>query len=58
MTNPADLTISEAGAALRSGEVSAVDLAEAVLERASMTEADLHAYLTIDPDEDMPKCRR
>ncbi len=50
MTNPADMTISEAGVALRSGEVTAVDLAEAVIERASMTEADLHAYLTLDQD--------
>jgi aspartyl-tRNA(Asn)/glutamyl-tRNA(Gln) amidotransferase subunit A len=35
---------------LRSGEVTSVDLLDAVLERASMTEAELHAYLTITRD--------
>jgi aspartyl-tRNA(Asn)/glutamyl-tRNA(Gln) amidotransferase subunit A len=44
----ADLTIGEAGRALRSGETSSVELLEAVRRRAAMTEADLHAYLTID----------
>jgi aspartyl-tRNA(Asn)/glutamyl-tRNA(Gln) amidotransferase subunit A len=44
----ADLTIAEAGARLRSGEIGAVELLEGVLRRASMTEAILHAYLTID----------
>ena len=43
-----DLTVKEAGRLLRSGEVSALDLLEAVLDRASMTESQLHAYLTID----------
>jgi len=46
----ADLTITEAAAALRSGEVTSSHLLESVLERASMTEADLHAYLTLDGD--------
>ncbi len=44
----ADLTIAEAGRMLIGGEASAVDLLDAVLERASMTEADLHAFLTLD----------
>ncbi len=44
----ADLTIVEAGERLRSGETSAVELLDAVLERAHMTEAQLHAYLTLD----------
>ncbi len=48
MTSPADLTIALAGAAIRAGDLSAVDLTEAVLERASMTEANVHAYLTLD----------
>lgn len=46
--NAADLTIAEAGHRLRSGEISAVSLLDAVLERAAMTEAALHCYLTID----------
>ncbi|HJR93675.1 MAG TPA: Asp-tRNA(Asn)/Glu-tRNA(Gln) amidotransferase subunit GatA [Acidimicrobiia bacterium] len=44
----ADLSLTEAAARLASGEVSAVELADAVFERATMTEADLHCYLTID----------
>jgi aspartyl-tRNA(Asn)/glutamyl-tRNA(Gln) amidotransferase subunit A len=48
MTDLADLTITEAGAGLRSGEFTSVDLFEASIKRASMTEAQLHAYLTLD----------
>jgi aspartyl-tRNA(Asn)/glutamyl-tRNA(Gln) amidotransferase subunit A len=48
VTSPADMTIAGAGRAIRSGELSAVDLLEATLERAAMTEAELHAYLTLD----------
>ncbi len=44
------MTIVEAGARLRSGDVTAVDLLDAVLLRASQTEAQLHAYLTIDKE--------
>ncbi len=44
----ADLTIAEAGKQLRSGQATSVDLLEAVIERASFTEAQLHCYLTID----------
>ncbi len=50
MTDLADLTIEEAGSRLRTGDCSAVDLFEAVFARASITEAHLHAYLTIDKD--------
>ena len=48
MTDLADLTVAEAGRALRSGEVGAVELLDAVLHRASVTEAQIHAYLTLD----------
>ncbi len=50
MSDPADLTMAEAGRALRAGELSAVELFEAVRQRASMTEANLHAYLTLDAE--------
>ena len=43
-----NLTVVEAGELLRSGEISAVELLDAVLDRAHRTEAQLHAYLTID----------
>jgi aspartyl-tRNA(Asn)/glutamyl-tRNA(Gln) amidotransferase subunit A len=48
MADLADLTIARAGAGLRSGDFSSVDLLEAVTKRASATEAHLHAYLTLD----------
>ena len=50
MSDPADLTIAEAGSALRSGDLRAVDLLDAVLCRAAGTEAEMHAYLTLDAD--------
>lgn len=46
----ADLTISEARRRLEAGEVGSVDLTEAALERATLTEAELHCYLTLDRD--------
>ena len=50
MTDHADLTIGAAGRALRAGELTAVDLLDAVSARASNTEAQLHAFLTLDRD--------
>ena len=46
----ADLTITQAAEALRSGTLTASELLERTLERAAFTEAELHAYLTIDAD--------
>ena len=48
MTDLADFTIREARSALDAGDCSAAELLEAVLRRASITEAHLHAYLTLD----------
>jgi aspartyl-tRNA(Asn)/glutamyl-tRNA(Gln) amidotransferase subunit A len=48
VSDPADLTIAEAGRALRSGELTSRSLLEAVRRRASMTESQLHNYLTLD----------
>ena len=48
MSDPADLTIKAAGEAMRTGELTSVDLTEAVLERARITESQLHAFLTLD----------
>jgi aspartyl-tRNA(Asn)/glutamyl-tRNA(Gln) amidotransferase subunit A len=44
----ADLTIADAGRGLRSGDFTSVDLLDAVITRASVSEAHLHAYLTLD----------
>ena len=45
-----DYTLAEASAGLRSGDVSSRELTDHVLDRAAKTEAELHAYLTIDHD--------
>ncbi|MDH5373765.1 MAG: amidase family protein, partial [Acidimicrobiia bacterium] len=45
-----DYNLSEAGAALRVGSISSRALTVAALERAAQTEAELHAYLTLDHD--------
>ena len=50
MSDLADLTIHEAGAGLRTGDFTATELLDATLRRAAVTEAHLHAYLTIDHD--------
>ena len=50
MSDLADLTIHEAGAGLRTGDFTATELLDATLRRAAITEAHLHAYLTIDHD--------
>ena len=48
MTDLADLTIKRARSALDSGDCSAVELLDAVLRRAGVSEAHLHAFLTLD----------
>ena len=48
MTSAADLNLAEAASSLRDGTLSARELLEATLHRATLTEAELHAYLTID----------
>ena len=50
MSDLADLSIAAAGEGMANGAFSAGELLEAVLKRASLTEADLHCYLTIDHD--------
>jgi aspartyl-tRNA(Asn)/glutamyl-tRNA(Gln) amidotransferase subunit A len=50
VNDPADLTIAAAGTALRSGDLKAVELLDAVLRRAAGTEAEVHAYLTLDAE--------
>jgi aspartyl-tRNA(Asn)/glutamyl-tRNA(Gln) amidotransferase subunit A len=50
VTTAADLTVAAAASSLRDGTLSARELLEATLHRATLTEAELHAYLTIDHD--------
>jgi aspartyl-tRNA(Asn)/glutamyl-tRNA(Gln) amidotransferase subunit A len=50
VSDPADLTIAAAGAALRDGTLTSLELLDAVIQRASFSESHLHAYLTLDRD--------
>ncbi len=50
MSDLANLTITQAGAGLRSRDFTSVDLLEAVTTRAAVTEAHVHAYLTLDKE--------
>ena len=45
------LTIHEAHGHLAAGEISAVELTEAVLERIAAVDGDVQAYLTLTPEE-------
>ena len=56
MTDLADLSIADAGAGLRSGDFNAVELTDAALTRAAITESHLHAYLTLDQDRARAAC--
>lgn len=48
MSSLADLSMAGAAAGMREGRFRAVELLEAVLQRATFTEAQLHAYLNLD----------
>ncbi|MDF1596381.1 MAG: Asp-tRNA(Asn)/Glu-tRNA(Gln) amidotransferase subunit GatA [Acidimicrobiia bacterium] len=45
-----DYTLSEAATALRDGSTSSRELTDAALDRAAKSEAELHAFLTLDHD--------
>jgi aspartyl-tRNA(Asn)/glutamyl-tRNA(Gln) amidotransferase subunit A len=48
--NLAALTIHDASEKLRRREISSVDLAEAVFERITASDSEIHAFLTLDRD--------
>jgi aspartyl-tRNA(Asn)/glutamyl-tRNA(Gln) amidotransferase subunit A len=50
MGDLANLSLTEAGKGLRTGEFRSVDLLDATARRATVTEAHLHSYLTMDHD--------
>ena len=54
----ADLTVAEAGRRLRAGDVTSVELLEAALEVAHLTEAQLHSYLVIDRENALEAAAR
>lgn len=53
-----DLTIRDAAALLSSGQITAVELTEAVLHRVLETEPVLHAYVTVVGDQALETAKR
>ena len=53
MTNPADLSIPDAAARLRTGTLTSERLTQAHLERIARLDPEIHAFVAIDPDAAM-----
>ena len=51
MSDPCDLSIRRAGALLREGKLSAVELTASTLRRIEQTEPAIHAYVRVLTDE-------
>lgn len=58
MSEPCDLSMRQAGARLRSGDLSAVELTESALRRIEQTEPAIHAYVRVLADEALAAARR
>ncbi|MBN1310522.1 MAG: Asp-tRNA(Asn)/Glu-tRNA(Gln) amidotransferase subunit GatA [Anaerolineae bacterium] len=58
MTELTELTIHEAYALLKKGELSSVDLTQAYLDRIDVLDGRLHAYLAVTSDETLEQARR
>ncbi len=54
MTELVDLSMAEAGAALRRGELSSRRLTEAILGRIAATEPHIHAYAHVYGEKALP----
>jgi aspartyl-tRNA(Asn)/glutamyl-tRNA(Gln) amidotransferase subunit A len=50
VSNPTALTLLQAAAALRAGEVSSAELTRACLDRIAALDGGLHAFLTVTPE--------
>jgi aspartyl-tRNA(Asn)/glutamyl-tRNA(Gln) amidotransferase subunit A len=57
-TEPWSLSLQEAGAQLRSGDLSAVELTESVLRRIAQTEPVIHAYVEVLTEEALAAARQ
>jgi aspartyl-tRNA(Asn)/glutamyl-tRNA(Gln) amidotransferase subunit A len=57
MASPTDLTIAAAAERLRRGELSAVELTRAALDRIAATDDAVHAFLTVTADEALAAAR-
>ena len=58
MINPVDLSISEAAARLRDGQVTAVELAQAALDRIARRDRHIHAFVAMNRDQVMQEAMR
>ncbi|HKG27247.1 MAG TPA: amidase, partial [Thermomicrobiales bacterium] len=58
MSDPRDLSIQRAGASLRNGSLSAVELTESTLRRIAQTEPALHAYVHVLAEEALAAARQ
>jgi aspartyl-tRNA(Asn)/glutamyl-tRNA(Gln) amidotransferase subunit A len=54
----AALTLYDAGKKLRAGDLTSVELTEAVFERIAASDRRIHAYLTLDRDAALDQARR
>ena len=54
----AALTLHDAGKKLRAGELTSVELTEAVFQRVAVCDGQLHAYLTLDREAALDQARR
>ena len=57
MTKPRDLHLTEMIAAMKKGELSAVELAESCLEMIDAYNDTLHAFISLDRDDVLAQCR-
>lgn len=58
LSRPQDLSIAQAGAALRSGALTSVALTEAALDRVALWEDEVHAFITLTADRALDRARR
>ena len=58
MPEPYELSVTEAAAQIREGDLSPVDLAEALLARIDALDGDLRAWVTIDREEVLETARQ
>ncbi len=58
MSDPCDLSIRQAGALLRDGSLSAVELTKSTLRRIEQTEPALHAYVAVLSEQALASARQ
>jgi Asp-tRNA(Asn)/Glu-tRNA(Gln) amidotransferase A subunit family amidase len=51
MTSPEQMTAAEVAAAVKAGDLTAADVAEAIIDRYNARNADVEAFAYFDPDQ-------